>query len=67
MEGGTGSQASGFFTVINEGGSHIQIQTYIVGVCTSQQPKLTYQPQSQDTRARQDIEPATLTGSIGIA
>jgi len=28
MEAGTGSQASGFFTVINEGGSHIQIQTY---------------------------------------
>jgi len=28
MEAGTGSQASGFFSVINEGGSHIQIQTY---------------------------------------
>ena len=40
IEGGTGSQASGYFTVINEGGSHFQIQTY-TGISSSNDSAVT--------------------------
>jgi len=40
IEGGTGSQASGYFTVINEGASHLQIQTY-TGITSSNDSAVT--------------------------